>query len=105
MTTIYNRKEFNARTKPITDHLGLDIVSDTRLGIFLSHRLPELIQYCNKNPQYHIISVLPKSTTKINRPIEGAACYLLGEGDADPELIYSASMNQNQFETLQIYKF
>ena len=41
----------------------------------------------------------------VNRPVEAASCYILAQGDADPELIYSVSLNQNEFENLQVTKF
>lgn len=105
VTIICSIKEFNARTKPVRDAFELDIIPDTRLGLFLRDRFEELIQYCRQHPRYHIISVLPKSAIKINRPVKDAALYLLGEGDDDPELVYGSPTSMTQFEHRQLRKF
>ncbi len=105
MKIIYDYDEFHNRTKPIRDHFDLDdIFPDTLTGVFFPSRLKELIQYCTERPEYHIMSYLPKQV-KVNRAVDAACFYLLGTGDADPDLWYSLRFNQEKFESLQIYKF
>lgn len=105
MTIIYDRKEFQNRTKPVNDHLDLiGIVPDTLIGHFFLTRLSELMQYCSRHPQYHIMSILPHQV-KVNRPVEAARFFVLAEGDADPELWYSPPFNQKNYEELKIHKF
>jgi hypothetical protein len=105
MKIIYDYDEFHNRTKPICDHFDLDhIEPDSLIGHFFPSRLHELTQYCIDHPQYHIMSILPKQV-KVNRPVEAARCYLLAEGDKDPDLWLSPPFNQESFESLQIYKF
>lgn len=106
MKLIHDRKEFDDRTKPIYYHLYLDdIESDTRLGFFLAHRYEELLDYCKKNPQYHVISKIGRYTLTVNNAVKGAVFYMLGEGDPDPELMYCMSSTYKEFEELQIHKF
>lgn len=106
MKVIFDSQEFSDRTKPVQDEFDfIEIKPDTLLGHFLSHRLSELIAYCTKYPQFHIVSGLKYGAGKMNRPIDDAAFYLLAQGDANPSLIHSTIKHDKQFETLKICEF
>lgn len=57
------------------------------LGLFKPHRLPELMAFVEKNPEYHIISML-ENFVYLNKIISNCYGYYLGEGDKDPEIVY-----------------
>lgn len=90
----------------VRDHLEFaGIEADTRLGHFFPHRLTELIEYCRHNPEFHIVSMLKNSVSKVNCAVENAGFYLLAEGDSDPGLIYCEVQNNEQLENLKITEF
>lgn len=100
-------REFRIRTGFVMDldFEFLDIVPSTRLGCFARSRLSELVDFCQNNPEYHIISHLRRVPIKVNAVVEAAAFYLLGEGDADPELMYVRKMSADALSKLHILKF
>ena len=107
MKIIDSYKEFNRLTDPLMfeDFSIQDITPDFQIGVFFPTRLPELIAYCNQNPDYHIISYLKSNQIQINKIVENAAFYRLGKGDCDPELTYIMKINSQAIWDLQILKF
>ncbi len=102
--------DFRRRTVPLSvaewDYADLDITPDDHVGIFNRNRLPELIDFCSRHPQYHIISFLNYSpVVRINAPIESAAFFMLGSGDKDPELMHIPKMKKESIEILKILEF
>jgi hypothetical protein len=104
MKLIRDYIEFRKRTRPVRDGFDLNIVPDFESGIFLANRLDELKLYCNNHPQYHIMSVL-KSAVEVNAPVLAAHFYLLAEGDVNPDLYYTNTITQEQYENLKIREF
>ncbi len=80
--------EFRNRTGILFDYEfePVDIVPDTITGLFLRSRLDELIEYCEINPEYHIVSILYGSMF-FNRILENATLFCLAGGDKDTSLV------------------
>lgn len=107
MKIINDNSEFHRRTGLLLDleFEPIDLIPNGLLGVFDRHRLPELMSFCNENPQYHVISFLKYAPIKVNTAIHAAAFYMLGEGDNDPELMYMPQMDEVAREALRILKF
>jgi hypothetical protein len=60
------------------------------LAIFRRERLGELQQFCQQNPEYHIVSQL-NANVLINRPAPAARLFFLAYGDQDKKVFYSTS--------------
>ena len=105
MRIIRNFGEFYKLIKPLRfeDFEGLDIVPSTPLGVFFKNRLSDLLEFCKKNPQYHVISQLSYGV-ELNRPMEVVSTYELGNGDNDPDLMYIKNINLKTFQNLRILK-
>ncbi len=88
MIIIPTTLEFRRRTAVLVDYEfeEADIVPDSILGRFEHHRLDELIEFCEKNPDYHIISVI-NITLYFNKVLPNAQTYYLGQGDSNPDLV------------------
>jgi len=86
---LVSHREFDERTIPIIDWEfdGIDgIEPDTISGRFSNGRFEELIEFCSKNPEFHIVSI--KNCTYFNKPVPGATSYRLAIGSCDPSLTY-----------------
>ena len=107
MKVLHNHSEFKNRTAPLADldFALLDIVPDSCTGIFYPRRLPELILFCQNNPEYHIMSFLGDTFIDVNAMVEKASFYLLGRGDKDPDLMLVPRMSKEAIEELRILKF
>lgn len=57
---------------------------DSLVGLFLPHQAEVLVRFCKRNPSYHIISQL--SGRCVNRFVETAILFSLGDGDSNPQL-------------------
>lgn len=81
-----SHEEFNKRTGIIHDNRLLIqlIIPDWLVGEFLPERCKELIRFCKKHPEYHIIS--SRNLRRYNRCMGNANGYYLGTGDPDPDL-------------------
>lgn len=106
MKVIHDFGEFYKLVKPLRfdDFEGLDIVPSTEFGEFFKDRLSDLLIFCGKNPQYHIISQLTYGV-ELNRPAEVVSSYELGQGDNDPDLIYIKKISLKTYQNLKIFKF
>ena len=64
--------EFEYRIKPLFDYDFdlVDIVPDSRIGIFARERLSDLKDFCKANPEFHIISRLMYANIEMNRVVE-----------------------------------
>jgi hypothetical protein len=81
------------------------IYPDSFTGVFEKHRLSELLEFCRKNPVYHVISMVSGSGAYFNKPTEAGGLYFLGIGDNDPEIAYSPKLNWEKFCLLKSLKF
>jgi hypothetical protein len=106
MKTIHTLHEFFEAVGRLMfeDFLGLEIEPSTPLGIFSRRRLPELLEFCKKNPEYHVISSI-SALVLFNRPVESAGLYLLGAGDADPDLACIYPMDLESVSRSKILEF
>lgn len=86
------------------DFDDLDIAPTSESGLFTKNRFAELVEFCKKNPRFHIISLVDTGIN-MNKPIEHANGYRLGKGESDPELTYILKMNWRSYENLKILKF
>ena len=92
MEYITNSQNFSERTGIINDYdrlIDLGLVPDNMLGMFDGSMVDELRMFCNKHPEYHIVSVLT-SNYKLNRCALGGVTFYLADGDSDKRLIYTA---------------
>lgn len=107
MKILSDIEEFNRRTRPLmdVDFALIDIVPTTRLGFFSKGRLPELILFCQNNPEYHIMSTLKNTLIKVNTVIDMAAFYMLGQGERDPELMFLLYMDEKSLSRLKTLEF
>ena len=99
--------EFRLRTVPLSDidFALLDIIPDDRLGFFNSNRLSELTTFCQKNPEFHIMSYLKRYRVRVNAVVSTAHLYRLGQGDKDPELMCIPPIGKDVIEYLRICEF
>jgi len=106
MRVIHDFGEFYKLVKPLRfdDFDGLGIIPSTKLGVFFPSRLQDLLEFCKKNPKYHIISALAYGV-EVNGPTENVSTYELGQGDSDPELMWVEKMDWEGYECLKILKF
>ncbi len=88
MVAIPTTLEFRRRTAVLVDYEfeEADIVPDSILGSFDNHRLNELIEFCSRNPEYHIISVV-NIGLYFNKILPNAQYFYLGQGDSNPDLV------------------
>lgn len=95
MTKFIDYKLFVERTGMILDHqklVEIGLIPQTFLGTFCAKQLDELIEFCFKNPNYHIVSQL-NANLLVNRISIGAKIFFLAEGDFDRRLIFIRSGN------------
>ncbi len=74
----------------IDDFEHLNIRPCTLLGSFEEHRVPELLDFCLKNPRFHIVSHLENSD--VNRFDGKGLFYRIASGDKNPNIIYSPKL-------------
>ncbi len=80
--------EFRQRTAVLVDYEFEDvsIEPDSMIGTFETSRLEELKQFCQENPNYHIISEL-NFCLYFNKVLPNAQQFYLGQGDENPDLV------------------
>jgi hypothetical protein len=91
MEIINDSHEFYLRVKVLRyedEFEGIGILPSTRIGIFSPDRFGELVAFCQKNPEYHIISKVSLHLN-LNKPVPGAGLYRLARGDKNPNIAFS----------------
>lgn len=86
--------EFTKVTGRITDSIMLEALAlhpSTRKGMFQPEQLPELLSFCEENPEYHIISVV-NQLMFVNKMKDNGIVFYLGNGDKTENLYYSESL-------------
>ena len=58
-----------------------------RIGYFYQHRYSELMDFCKKHPEYHVVSKLDNGSV-FNKSLDYAYSYMLAEGDDGPQLAH-----------------
>lgn len=101
--------DFRRRTDPLTDQemdfASLGIAPDNQLGFFNPLRLSELVVFCEKNPEFHVISYLKHHRVRVNTVVNTAAFFRLGQGEKDPALMCIPRISKDVFDLLRIFKF
>ena len=80
---------FNRRVGLITifyDLEWLGLSGHDFCGAFWRCFLPQLIQFCKENPEYHIVTSDGPGRL-LNRLVEEKSFYMIGVGDKDPALV------------------
>ncbi len=79
--------EFWERTAIYVDYEFGDVplIPDSVCG-FNADRLKELVKFCKKNKDYHIVSLV-KGCLYFNKVVEAASTFHLAEGDSNPDLV------------------
>ncbi len=87
MILIQTVREFRQRAAILFDYEfeSVGLAPDTLYGAFDPHRIVELMEFCRKNPDYHIVSLL-HAALYFNRVMPNATGFYLGQGDSDPRL-------------------
>ena len=78
----------------------LDLEPEMLTGEFGSDRVQSLIDFCESNPEYHIISGI--SGKVYNKFIPKAPVYYLADGDPAPEIFLDVMKGLDVQELLQI---
>ncbi|MBM4252921.1 MAG: hypothetical protein FJ146_13195 [Deltaproteobacteria bacterium] len=78
----------------------LDLEPDMMTGEFWGDKVQSLIDFCEENPKYHVISC---SGRKIyNKYVPDAFSYHLADGNSDPGLFFDFESRLSIQELLQI---
>ena len=72
------------------DFADLDLDHPYWDGIFEKNELPKLLEFCEKYPSHHIMTLLDGASI-LNKIDYDGACFLLGKGNPDPDLMYVAN--------------
>ena len=86
---IVESEEFNRRVGLITNFYDIEwlgLSGHDFCGSFRCCFLPQLIQFCKDNPEYHILTSDGPGRL-INRLVYGKDFYKIGDGDTDPALV------------------
>jgi hypothetical protein len=97
MTLIVDGDEFYNRVGLVWDYYELEWLGFKPFdynGNFDLDDLPQLLEFCQLNPDYHIVSGF-KGGRKINKLVPDARCYWLANGDKDPTLIHNFLLDPN----------
>ena len=89
MTLIVDIDEFYDRVGLVWDYYELEWLGLKPFdfgGYFDSDEIPRLLEFCNLNPEYHIVSGF-RGGRKINKFVPDARGYWLAIGDKDPSLL------------------
>ncbi len=80
--------EFRQRTAVLVDYEfeDADIIPDSIIGTFENHRFDELVEFCSRNPDYHIVSVLNVGLY-FNKALPNAQEFYLAQGESNPDLV------------------
>jgi hypothetical protein len=70
-------------------------------GLFIADDVPMLLDYCKRNPTYHLITVTGSGRYE-NRFIAGERFYYLGNGDKDPDLVLDLLLYKSEAEFMRV---
>ena len=82
-------QDFNRRVGLVNNYCELEFLGLTGQdfsGAFRGRYLPQLVQFCKDNPDYHILSGDGPGRL-VNRLILERNYYMIGDGDQDPALV------------------
>ena len=97
MTLMVDTNEFYDRVGLVWNYYELEWLGFKPFdysGNFDPEELPQLLDFCRLNPEYHIVSGF-KGGRMINKLIPEARGYWLANGDRDPSLMFNFLLNPN----------
>ena len=86
---IVNYDEFYRRVGLVTNYYDLEWLGFSGhdfAGSFNSCHLPQLLTFCDQNPDHHIVSVVEPGRY-VNKFVKGSRSYKLADKDKDPSII------------------
>jgi hypothetical protein len=86
---IKDYRSFSRLTGMLTDlrySHGIDLDGSNAVGTFRRERVGVLLDFCERNQQYHVVSF--DGTYYFNKYAPHARVFLLAEGDKDPGLLF-----------------
>ena len=90
-----NARVFNKRVGLVKNYYEIEWLGLTGhdfCGSFGRSCLPQLIQFCKDNPEYHIVSC-DGPGRYINRLVAHQSFYMIGDGDKDPNLVLNSLLD------------
>lgn len=96
--------EFIARTGMLMDldFQNMSIKPCRQIGAFEPGRLEELVEFCRKNPEYHIVTNV--DMMYINKLLVHGDDFYLARGDTEEDLVYMKRLSLTSFYALNIAK-
>ena len=82
-------EDFNRRVGLINNYYDLEwlgLSGHDFCGAFEFGFLPQLIQFCEDNPEYHLLTCDGPGRL-LNRLVQGKSFYKIGNGDTEPALV------------------
>ena len=86
---IVNYDEFYRRVGLVTNYYDLEWLGFSGhdfAGSFNSCHLPQLLTFCDQNPDHHIVSVVAPGRY-VNKFVKGSRSYKLADKDKDPSIV------------------
>ena len=83
--------DFFRRTGIVADYRELEWLGfklDNYIGIFSKKYLPQLLEFCEANPEYHIVTSTEPGRL-VNAYIPGKKTYNLAKGDPSSNLVHN----------------
>lgn len=97
MTLLVDTNEFYDRVGLVWNYYELEWLGFKPFdysGDFETEELPQLLEFCRLNPEYHIVSDRGDSRM-LNKFVPNARSYWLASGDRDPSLVLNFFANPN----------
>ena len=63
-------------------------------GVFMASSVPALLDFCDRNPCYHVVTIVGPGRYE-NRYVAGKRLYYLGEGDKNHNLVLDLYSHKN----------
>ena len=92
MTVFNNLKSFTDRAGPISCNRQLSELGLSPCGLLGEFTMPqasELLEFCNANSNYHIVTLL-NPNVYLNRYTSAGRIFRLANGDSDKSIIFDA---------------
>jgi len=86
---LVSARDFNQRVGLVKDFYELEwlgLSGHDFCGSFGRSCLPQLVQFCDDNPEYHILTC-DGPGRYVNRLVADKSFYMIGDGDKNPNLL------------------
>ena len=90
--------EFYERVGMVAPYTALErlgLATNLCFSFYWAEDLPQLLDFCRDNPEYHIISSDTPGRL-VNRYLPGAKTYSLAKGDRNPNLVLNPLVNSKR---------